>query len=100
MFFSSGESMTLTKMDRLTITQRIKIIKAYYKNGDSASATYHTLRGDYDLHNCPTTQAIPKIVKKFGFFRTKCSSEMKHILHSAGMLINKIVVFGVLRIIK
>ena len=53
------------KMDRLTNTQRIKIIKTYYRNGDSATATYHTLRGDYGLHNRPTTQAINKIVTKF-----------------------------------
>ena len=26
---------------------------------------YHALRGDYVLHNRPTTQAIGKIVKKF-----------------------------------
>ena len=52
-------------MDRLTITQRITIIKIYYKNGDSATATYRALRGDYGLHNRPTTQAIGKIVKKF-----------------------------------
>ena len=52
-------------MDRLTITRRIKIIKTYYKNGDSATATYRALRGDYGLHNRPTMQAIGKIVKKF-----------------------------------
>ena len=34
------------KMDRLTIKQRIKMIKIYYKNGDSGTATYHALRGD------------------------------------------------------
>ena len=51
-------------MDRLTITQRIKIIKTYYKNGDSAIATYRALRGDYGLYNRPTTQAIGKIMKK------------------------------------
>ena len=39
-------------MDRLTITQRLKIIKTYYKNGDSG------------LHR-PTMQAIGTIVKKF-----------------------------------
>ena len=52
-------------MDRLTITQRITIIKIYYKNGDSATPTYRALRGDYGLHNRPATQAIGKIVKKF-----------------------------------
>ena len=52
-------------MDRLTTTQRIKIIKTYYKNGDSATATYRALRGDYGLHNRQTTQAIGKSVKKF-----------------------------------
>ena len=55
----------MTKMDRLTITESIKLIKIYYKNGDSATATYRGLRGDYCLHNRPTTQAIGKIVKKF-----------------------------------
>ena len=52
-------------MDRLTITQRIKIIKTYYKNCDSATATLRALRGDYGLHNRSTTKAIGKIVKKF-----------------------------------
>ena len=44
------------KMERLTITQHIKMIKIYYKNDDSATATYRGLRGDYGLHNRPTTQ--------------------------------------------
>ena len=51
------------KMDRFTITQRIKKIKTYYKNSDSA--TYRTLKRDYGLHNRRTKQAIAKIVKKF-----------------------------------
>ena len=41
------------------------MVKTYYKNVDSATATYRPLRGDYDLHNRPTTQAIGKIVKEF-----------------------------------
>ena len=52
----------MTKIDRLTTH---KNLKSYYKNGYSAVATYRTLRGDYGLYNCPTTQAIGKIVKKF-----------------------------------
>ena len=47
---------------RLTITQRIKIIQTYYKNSDSATATYHALRVDFGAQNSPITQAI---VKKF-----------------------------------
>ena len=48
-------------MDRLTITQqRIKFIETYYKNGDTATAMYRVLRGEYDLHNRPTTQAVGK----------------------------------------
>ena len=61
----SVESRTLTKMDRINITQRIKIIKTYSRNCDCDAATYHALRGDYGLDNHPTTQAIDKIVKKF-----------------------------------
>ena len=38
------------------------MIRTYYKNGDSAAATYLTLRGDYRLHNRPTMQAIDKIM--------------------------------------
>ena len=53
-------------MNRLTITQRIKITKTYYKNGYSVTAKYRSLRGDYGLHNRPTTQVIGKIVKKSG----------------------------------
>ena len=49
------------KMNLLTITKHIKIIKIYYKNGDAATSTYRTLKGDYG----PTTQAIGKIVKIF-----------------------------------
>ena len=52
-------------MDRFTITKRIKTIKTYYKNGDSATVTYRDLRGDYGLHNRRNTQAIGKIEKKF-----------------------------------
>ena len=62
--FFPVESLTLTKMDCLTITQRIRIIEAYYKNGDSVTDTHRTLR-DYGLHNLPNTQAIGKIGKKF-----------------------------------
>ena len=50
-FFILVESLTLTEMDRLTITQRIKMIKIFYINGDSATPTYCTLRGDYGLDN-------------------------------------------------
>ena len=53
------------EMDRLSITQRIKMIKTYYKNGNSAKTTYRVLRGDYGLHNRPNTQAVGKIVNKF-----------------------------------
>ena len=66
-FFSVG-SLTLTKMDRLTITQRIRIIKTNYKNVDSLTAMCEriiiSLRRDYGLHNRPNTQAIGKIVQK------------------------------------
>ena len=48
-----------------SITQRINIIKTYYKNDASATATYRALSEDYGLHNRPTTQAIGKIVGKF-----------------------------------
>ena len=51
-------------MDRLTTTQHIKMIKTYYTNGASATATYLALRGDNGLHNRPITQEIGKIVKK------------------------------------
>ena len=64
-FFFSVESLLATKMDRLTITQCIKIIKSFYKNGDSITATYRALRGFYGFHNRSTTQAIGKIMKKF-----------------------------------
>ena len=33
-------------------------------------------------------------------FQTKFSPAIKHILHSVGMFLNKIVVFGILRILK
>ena len=59
------ESLTLTNMDHLTTTQRVKMIKTYYQNGDSATLTYRALRGDFGLYNRPTTQAIGKILKKF-----------------------------------
>ena len=52
-------------MDSLTITQRIKMITTYYKNGDSDRAIYCALRGDLGSHNRPTKQAIGKIVKKY-----------------------------------
>ena len=61
----SCESLTLTKMGRLTITQCIKITETYYKNGDSARAKYRRpLNKDYVEHNRPTTLGIGKIVKR------------------------------------
>ena len=42
-FLFSIESLILRKMDRLTITQRIKMIKTNYKNGDPATVTYRAL---------------------------------------------------------
>ena len=62
-FFFSVESLTLTKMSRLIITQHIKIIKAYYKNGDSLWTanfwkfwtfwtTHFTLGGCVNKQNC------------------------------------------------
>ena len=63
--FFSVESLILTKIDRLPITQGIKIIKTYYKKDYSATALYRVLRGDYGLHNRSTMQAIGKIVKEF-----------------------------------
>ena len=42
--------------------------------GDSDTATYPALRGDYGLHNRPTAQAIGKIVKKF---EEKCLQILK-----------------------
>ena len=46
-------------------TKDQKIIKSYYENGNSATATYRALRGAYGVHNRSITQAIGKIVKKF-----------------------------------
>ena len=42
------------KMGRLTIIQRINIIKTYYKIDYFATATYRALRGDYasNWQNC------------------------------------------------
>ena len=34
-------------------------------NGESATATYRALRGDYGVHNRTTMQAIGKIIIKF-----------------------------------
>ena len=60
-FFFSVESL---KIYRLTIPQRIKIIKTYYKIGDSDTGTYRALRGNYGFYDQRTIQAIGKIVKK------------------------------------
>lgn len=52
------------KMNRLTITERVKIVKTYHKKG-SNMATFRGLRGGYGAHNRPTTKAILKISKKY-----------------------------------
>ena len=72
-FFLFSLSLTMMKMDRITIPQRQKIIKTYCKNGDD---------------------------RWTAICRTKFSSAIKHISHSVSMLINKIVIFGILRILK
>ena len=62
-YFFPVEILTLSKLDHLTNTLHIKIIKTYYKNVDSATVTYS--REDYGLHNCPITLEIDKIMKIF-----------------------------------
>ena len=60
--------MALTRMDRLTITQRIKIIENLLQKWWFCQSHVSWFKG---LHNHPTTQVIGKIVKKFegtGFF--------------------------------
>lgn len=52
-------------MEHLTIDQRVKIIKSYYKNSDSAVSTFRALRADYGRHNRPTKQTILNTVNKF-----------------------------------
>ena len=52
-------------MDRLTIIQRIQIIKTYHKTGDSATATYRALKGYFGFHNHSNTQPIGRVVQKF-----------------------------------
>ena len=59
-------------MDRLTITQRIQIVKTYYKNCDSATATYSALRGDYNLHTRPTTNIDRPVHHCFACFSENC----------------------------
>ena len=55
-FFFSVESLTLSKVDRITIIRYMTIIKTSHKNSDSSTATFSALRGGYRLHNRPTTQ--------------------------------------------
>lgn len=52
-------------MDRLTTAERVKIVKTYYKNDDSAVSTFRALRADYGRHNRPTQQTILNTVNKF-----------------------------------
>ncbi|XP_055921798.1 uncharacterized protein LOC129952888 [Eupeodes corollae] len=59
------ESLKFRKMDRLTISKGIQMVKAYYKNDHPATATYRAFKGDYVSHIRPTTQVVGKIVKKF-----------------------------------
>ena len=42
-------------MDRLTVTQRIKIIKNLLQKWLFATTTYRALRENYGLHNHSTT---------------------------------------------
>lgn len=52
-------------MDRFTTAQRVRIVKMFYKNGDSAVATYRALRPEYGRHNRPSQQTILNVVNKF-----------------------------------
>ena len=66
-------------MDRLIITQRIKMIKIYYESG--------ALRRDYNLHNRPNTQAIGKIAMKFE--ETGVAANIKRPVHHRFALFTK-----------
>ena len=46
-----------SKVEGLTVEERIKTVKSYYKNYDFAVFTLRDLRTDYDRHHRPTHRA-------------------------------------------
>ncbi|XP_055915177.1 uncharacterized protein LOC129948269 [Eupeodes corollae] len=52
-------------MERYTIEQRDKVVRAYYENGRSNQKTYRALRYILGQFNRPNVRTIGKIVKKF-----------------------------------
>ncbi|ERL94483.1 hypothetical protein D910_11760 [Dendroctonus ponderosae] len=59
-----ARSPDLTCID-FYLWERVKIIKCYYKNDDSAVSTFRALRADHGRHNRPTEQTISNTVEKF-----------------------------------
>lgn len=52
-------------MDRLSVAQRVQVVKAYYENGHSNKSAFRALRTVFGPHNRPSESAIGKIVRKF-----------------------------------
>lgn len=59
------ERILFRYMDLLTVEKRDKIIKFYYRNGDSAVSTLRALRVDYGRYNRPTHQTSSNTMRKF-----------------------------------
>lgn len=52
-------------MERLTIEQRITVIKTFYKNNESPTGTIRALRGVFGRNATPSETAIRKLARKF-----------------------------------
>ena len=76
----------------------IAIVSESVNEGPNMSISWRSR--ELGLSYCTTWNVCMNNRQWTAMLRTKFSSAMKHILDSVGILINKIVIFGVLRIIK
>ena len=59
------DSPPLLKMDRYSTQQRILIVKNYFKNGESLTATIRKLRSIFGKQNVPSASTVKRIIEKF-----------------------------------
>ena len=67
------DSPPLLKMDRYSTQQRILIVKNYFKNGESLTATIRKLRSIFGKQNVPSASTVKRIIEKLLMSDT-CSS--------------------------
>lgn len=80
-------------MHRLSVEQRILVVKTHYSNGESVTATLRRLRATMGRNEAPSVSAIHKIIRKFEASGSVGDKKSPGRARSGRSLLNQEIVF-------